>query len=47
MGDLHPDQLRELSDRAPEMDPDDFVANFQRLGLLATEDGTLDDEDVE
>jgi hypothetical protein len=47
LGDPHPDQLRELSDRAPEMDPDDFVANFQRLGLLAAEGGDSDAEDVE
>jgi len=47
LGDPHPDQLRELSDRAPEIDPDDFVVDFQRLGLRASEGGDADAEEVE
>jgi len=36
-GDRHPNELHELAARAPETDPDDFAANFKRLGLLANE----------
>ena len=47
LGDPHPDQLRELSVRAPEIDPDDFVADFKRLGPREAKGGDTDAEEVE
>ena len=47
LGDRHPDDLHELAARAPETDPDDFVANFERLGFLAAEDHDAGAEDAE
>ena len=45
LGDRHPDELQKLAARAPETDPGGFVANFERLGLLANEDHGAGAED--
>ena len=46
LGDRSPEELHALAAGTPETDPDDFVSNFERLGLHAAEGYDSDAEDV-